>query len=454
MNLENVHNVYFLGIGGIGMSALARWFNHLGISVSGYDKTQSQLTRELELEGIKICYKDSPELIATRPDLVVITPAIPSNHRGRIWLEEQGIPFMKRAQVLGLLTSQKQTIAVAGTHGKTTTSTMVANILFNSHQSCTAFLGGVARNFETNLLIGNENSPWAVTEADEYDRSFLQLRPFIAIITASDADHLDIYGTHQEMLSAFEEFINLIREGGTLILKKGTKLNPANSTIRVWTYSLEDDTADCYASNIRLKNGQYTFDLVTPKGKILGINPGVPARVNIENAVAACTASYLAGATDDEIRDAMGKFKGIRRRFDVRLATPELVYIDDYAHHPEEIKALITSVRDIYPNKKITGLFQPHLYSRTRDFASEFAKSLDLLDEAVLLDLYPARELPIPDISEQTIGQWMNKKVLYMDKSTVIEWLKSHTTEVLLTIGAGDIDRLVEPIEELLTQRR
>ena len=453
MNLENVNNVYFLGIGGIGMSALARWFHHLGISVSGYDKTPSQLTKELESEGINICYDDAPELISSRPDLVVITPAIPTTHKGRIWLEGQGIPFMKRAEVLGLLTSKRDTIAVAGTHGKTTTSTMVANILYNSHQSCTAFLGGVARNFNTNLLVGTKETPWAVTEADEYDRSFLQLKPYIAIITAADADHLDIYGTHQKMLEAFEEFIGLIREGGTLILKKGTLLTASNPSIRIWTYALDDCSANCFASNIRLINGHYAFDLVTPLRTITDINPGVSARVNIENAVAACTASMIAGATDEEIRRAMGQFKGIRRRFDVRVETDQWVYIDDYAHHPEEIKALITSVRDIYPKKKITGLFQPHLYSRTRDFAEEFAESLDLLDEVVLLDLYPAREAPIPEVSEQTIGQWMNKKVLYMEKSTVLEWLTSHEIEVLLTIGAGDIDRLVAPIEELLINR-
>ena len=444
------HIIYFLGIGGIGMSALARYFMAKGYLVHGYDRTPTSLTRILESEGMIIHYNEDISLIPPETGLVVYTPAIPADNTELHYLLKSGVRMMKRAEVLGMLSSEYQAIACAGTHGKTTVSTMAAYLMQQSHVGCQAFLGGISRNFETNLLI-SETSPFMVVEADEYDRSFLHLHPFIAIITSIDSDHLDIYENLAAVHEAFTSFAGNIVPQGSLIIKKGLDLPlqiPADG--RVYRYAV-DENADFYASGLTIINNLYHFDFNYPNGKINNLVLGIPGLYNVENAVAALAAAILAGVTPEELSNGLATFKGVKRRFDIRLNENNMVYIDDYAHHPEEIKACIRSARAMFPGRKLCGIFQPHLFSRTRDFAPEFAKSLSLLDEVLLLPIYPARELPIPGItSEMLLSLMKHDNKHLVQKTDIPEYFAGKHIEVLITMGAGDIDTLVEPIESFL----
>ena len=452
MDLSKVNNVYFLGIGGIGMSALARYFHNRGAKVSGYDKTSTPLTTALQNEGISVHFSDNPNLIPGYPELVIYTPAVPKTLKEYIHLEEAGIPILKRAAVLGLLSKNYNTIAVAGTHGKTTVSTMCAHILYQSQVHCRAFLGGISKNYESNLLESSD-SGWLVTEADEFDRSFLQLYPTTAVITSMDADHLDIYNDHQNLKNNFSQFAAQVDKGGNLIHKKDLPLEPPKG-INTFNYALEEQ-ADYYATDIKLDGLFYNFTIHTPQGAIENCTLGVPGLVNIENAIAATAAAQLAGASDDEIREGLKTFKGIKRRLDIHIHTETLTYMDDYAHHPEEIRSLVKSVRDMFEGKKILGIFQPHLFSRTRDFADGFGESLSLLDEVILLPIYPARELPIPGVdSEMLLDFIQHDHKSLIEKSRFPKVLDNYTFDVLLTIGAGDIDQLVDPIENYLINRK
>jgi UDP-N-acetylmuramate--alanine ligase len=441
------HIIYFLGIGGIGMSALARYFIAKGYQVHGYDRTSTSLTEMLEAEGMIIHYQEDVALIPAETGLVIYTPAIPSDSIELLYLQQSGVRMMKRAEVLGMLSSEYKTIACAGTHGKTTTSTMVSHLLNTSSVKCQAFLGGIARNFESNLLI-SETSRFMVAEADEYDRSFLHLHPYIAIITSIDSDHLDIYGTHDAIKEAFSSFTGNIIPEGYLILKKGLDLplqSPAECT--VYSYAVSEE-ADFYATNLQIENGLYHFDFNYPKGRINNLTLGIPGLYNVENAIAALAAAIASGVTPDELIKGLVTFTGVKRRFDIRLNTHKLVYIDDYAHHPEEIKACISSAKALFPGWKLTGIFQPHLFTRTRDFANEFAQSLAQLDKVLLLPVYPARELPIEGIDSQMLLSLMNHNDKHLvQKIDFPAYFEGNLPEVLLTMGAGDIDTLVDPIE-------
>ena len=454
MNIENFKNIYFVGVGGIGMSAIARYFKAIGKNVFGYDKTQTLLTGELEKEGIGIVFSDGvnqiPEIYLNKKEtLVVYTPAIPTNHPQLSFFKKEGFLLMKRAQVLGFLSDPLNGIGIAGTHGKTTVSSLTAHIFKNSSQDCNAFLGGIARNYNSNLLLSKE-SPWVVLEADEFDRSFLQLHPQVAVVTSMDADHLDIYGKKEELEKTFQDYVCQIKKGGHLVYKKGLPLNPEG--INLYSYSL-DEEADFYAKNLKLVKGLYQFDLIHPNGCIAELKLSYPGRINVENAIAASAVALICGISEDELRLALNSFMGVRRRFDYRIKSDKLVFIDDYAHHPKELWESISSVKAIYPTKKITGIFQPHLFTRTRDFADGFAKSLDLLDELILLDIYPARELPIEGVDSNLILSKMKSKGRICSKEKLIDQIKQREIEVLLTLGAGDIDKLVEPIEQVLNQR-
>ena len=448
-------NVYFLGIGGIGMSALARSFKAKGCHVAGYDRVASPLTRQLEAEGMEIHYEDNIALIPENyrnPDntLVVFTPAIPVSLDELAYFTSNGFQVLKRSQALGEITRMQRALCIAGTHGKTTTSAMTAHLLHRSHIDCNAFLGGISKNFNRNLHL-SDKSDLVVVEADEYDRSFLALSPYMAVITAIDADHLDIYENEEAYRAAFAEFTSRIQSGGALILKKGVRLNPQlQEGVPLFTYSATE-SADFYARNIQVENGEITFDFVTPKEIIGNIKLGVPIKINIENGVAAMSLAWLNGVKPDEIREAMATFTGVNRRFDFHIKRKDLVFIDDYAHHPQELKAFIESLRMLYPEKKICAVFQPHLYSRTRDFADEFAESLSLLDELILLPIYPAREEPIEGVSSQLLLDKVHideKRVL--TKEELIEYVGRRKFEVLATIGAGDIELLIPKIRELL----
>ncbi len=448
-------NIYFLGIGGIGMSALARYFKAKGFGVAGYDRTRSRLCEELEAEGIAIHYTDdvaqiTPEFLQKESTLVVYTPAIPAEHTEFCYFKEQGFKIQKRAQVLGEITRMERGLCVAGTHGKTTTSTMLAHLLKQSHVDCNAFLGGISKNYTSNLLL-SEKSDFVVIEADEFDRSFHHLTPYMAVVTAVDADHLDIYGTYEAYLESFAHFTSLIAEGGCLIMKKGIALQPRlGKNVKLYTYSSTDE-ADFYAKNIRIGNGTIVFDFVTPTETIADVELGVPVLVNVENSVAAMAIAWLNGVTADELRQAMASFAGIRRRFETWLKTDSLTIIDDYAHHPAELEASIKSVKALYADRKVLGVFQPHLYSRTRDFYKEFAAALSYLDEVVLLDIYPARELPIEGVTSQIIfDEITNENKTLITKKELLECLKSKQFDVLLTVGAGDIDTYLPQIVELL----
>ena len=458
MNLDQIHNIYFVGIGGIGMSALARYFISLNKSVAGYDRTETLLTRELAFEGMKIHYTDNvnsiPETFKNSMDtLVIFTPAIPSDHSELNYFRNNGFELKKRAEALGLISRSKDVLAVAGTHGKTTTSAMVSHLLKSSSIDCNAFLGGIALNYNNNLLL-SAKSNFVVIEADEYDRSFLQLNPMGAIVTSMDADHLDIYGTYSEYKNAFLQFISQIKPGGFLIVKKSVEIGDVPNNIRTFTYSL-NDKADFYAKNIRIKDGFYHYDVATPTGVIENIKLGFPGLLNVENSIAAIAMSYLVNTGEDAIRIAMESFLGVKRRFEYHIKTKTLVFIDDYGHHPEELRYTIQSVREMFPGKKITGVFQPHLYSRTNDLANEFALSLSLLDELILLEIYPAREQPIPGVSSEMV---LNKvsisnKHLCLKRDLVNFINTMDMPEVIITMGAGDIDTFIEPIKNILLKR-
>ncbi len=457
MKLDQIHRVYFIGIGGIGMSALARYFKSGGKLVAGYDRTQTQLTDELSASGIDIHYSDDVQALPLdflKPEgtLVVFTPAIPDTHNELGFFRSKQFNIHKRAEILGFLTKGKKAICVAGTHGKTTVATMVAWLFHQSDPGCSAFLGGISKNFMSNF-IHSDTSDYMVVEADEYDRSFLKLHPDIAVVTATDADHLDIYGSLEEVRKSFETFISQINPEGKLIIKHGIELQTLNPGIEVYTYTLEGH-GDYYAKNIRLENGRYCFDVVTPVEIISNLSLSHPGLVNVENAVAAIAVATLSGLSREKIRESLASFSGIRRRFDVIYQTDMAVYIDDYAHHPKELDAIIGSVRILHPGKKITGIFQPHLYSRTRDFSDGFAESLGKLDELILMDIYPAREVPVENVSSDLIF----KKVrhihkIQVTKDNLLEILKEREIEVLITMGAGDIDNFCEPIRQLLIDK-
>ena len=448
MNVGNLNIIYFLGIGGIGMSALARYYRAKGAEIHGYDKTPTPLTAQLIDEGMYIHFEENVNKIPKNIDFVVYTPAIPTEHQELIYFRQNNFSIYKRSQVLGLITQNSKGIGISGTHGKTTISTMTAHLLKQSTIDCSAFLGGISKNYNNNLLL-SEKSDFVVIEADEFDRSFLQLHPYIAVVSSIDADHLDIYGDKNQLKLSFEDYISQIQKGGKLIVKQGLNLKiPKN--IDVYTYSL-NEKSDFHADNIKIINGYYYFDFVYPDGIFKEIKMGYPGLHNIENAIAAISIAYITGVSENEMRNAMASFEGVNRRFDFRIRTENLVYIDDYAHHPEELKACINSVRNLFKNKKITGIFQPHLFSRTRDFADEFAKSLELLDEVILLDIYPARELPIEGITSKMLLDKINLKNKFLiQKSEILNFLKTKPLEILLTLGAGDIDQLVEPIENML----
>lgn len=458
MNINTIKAVYFIGAGGIGMSALVRYFLSKGKKVGGYDRTPSELTEKLKEEGADIHYEENTDLIPAdfreaTTTLVVYTPAIPAEHKELIYFRNNGFEIQKRAQVLGMLTRTEKGMCVAGTHGKTTTSTMAAHLLHQSHVKCNAFLGGISKNYGTNLLL-DEESPYVVIEADEFDRSFHWLTPYATVITAVDSDHLDIYGTREAYLESFRKYTSLIRPDGYLIIKKGLELVPdVQPGVTIYTYSTEE--GDFHAENIRIANGEICFDYVSPLGNIQDIQLGVPVYVNIENGVAAMALAQIGGADAEEIRKAMASFNGVDRRFDFKLKTDRMVFLSDYAHHPAEIKQSISSIRTLYPDKKITAVFQPHLYTRTRDFYKEFADSLSLLDEVILLDIYPARELPIPGVSSQLIYDHLRPGIQksLCKKEDLMNVLAGKTLEVLITLGAGDIENYVPQIYEMIKDK-
>jgi len=453
----NYNNIYFVGIGGIGMSNLARYFLSRGKRVGGYDRTPTVLTELLREEGASVHYEDDVQSVPEAfkmagQTLVVYTPAVPATHRELTYFRENGFTLMKRSQVLGEITKTSDAICVAGTHGKTTVSSMTAHLLRQSPVDCNAFLGGILKNYDSNLLL-SDHSNITVAEADEYDRSFHWLKPWIAIITSADPDHLDIYGTGEAYRESFEHFTSLIRPQGFLILKKGAALTPrVHETVAIRSYSASE--GDYHAENIRIGNGEILFDYVSPTGRIADISLGVPVMINIENSVAAIAAAELCGVTPPEIRNAMHSFGGAKRRFDFHLKTPDIVFIDDYAHHPQELSAAIESIKALYPDKKVTAVFQPHLYSRTRDFADQFAQSLSLLDDVILLDIYPAREEPIEGVTSQLIfDRITSREKMMCTKSALTELLRHKPVEVLVTFGAGDIDLLLPDIESLLRKK-
>lgn len=455
--MNNIRSIYFIGIGGIGMSNLARYFMSKGKKVAGYDRTETSLTKDLVTEGAEIHYTDDIKLIPgyckdKESTLVVYTPAVPGENEEVRYFRENGFTIQKRAQVLGIITKSSKALCCAGTHGKTTTSSMLAHILKQSHLDCNAFLGGILKNYGSNLML-SDKSEFTVVEADEYDRSFHWLHPYMALITSVDPDHLDIYGTEEEYLKSFEKFTSLIQPGGALVMKHNIKLSPkTGKDVRVYTYSM--DKGDFRAQNIKIGNGEIRFDFVTPKGTIDNVQLGVPVKINIENGIGSMALAWLNGATAEELRHGMATFMGAKRRFDFLLKTDKIVMIDDYAHHPEELAASITSVKELYPDRKLTGIFQPHLYTRTRDFASEFARSLSLLDELILLDIYPAREKPIEGVTSKIIFDKVTCPKTLCNKEELLPLLENKKDlEVLLTVGAGDIDRLLGPIKDILEQK-
>ena len=453
-------NIYFVGAGGIGMAALERYFLSRGCKVAGYDRTPTALTKALEDEGVEIVYDDDVNLIPEdfkNPDttLIVYTPAIPNDHKGLNFFRNGGFEILKRAAVLGMITRGSKGLCFAGTHGKTTTSSMAAHILNTCEVGCNAFLGGILRNYNSNLLL-SETSPYSVIEADEYDRSFHQLTPYIAVITSTDPDHLDIYGTEEAYLESFAHFTELIREDGALVIHEGLKMTPrVVPGVKIYTYSR--DNGDFHAQNIRRGNGTITFDFVAYDGSIIkDIELGVPVEINIENAIASLAGCFLTGDMQaTKAAEAMASFMGPKRRFEFWLKEPGengRAIIDDYAHHPDELTASINSVKSLYPNRRITVAFQPHLYSRTRDFAPEFAKALSLADEVILLDIYPARELPIQGITSKIIFDDINCKNKYLiNKENLIDTIKNYTFEILLTVGAGDICNYLPQICNIVT---
>ena len=446
--------VYLIGIGGIGMSALAKYYRQNGLAVAGYDRTPSPVTDKLKEIGIDVHFNDDVSSIPTEftsgkeGKLVIFTPAVPKDHAELNFLKDQGYTVIKRSEALGNISANHRTIAVAGTHGKTTTSSILAHILKQSELDCTAFLGGMSTNYNSNFL-SSTSSPFMVVEADEYDRSFLKLSPEMAIVTSMDPDHLDIYGDAAELNRSFQEFASKLGTKGTLIFKKGLPLE--NGSYKKLTYSITE-SADYQVQDYVITDGRFSFDLNSPFGKMTNVDFGMPGIHNMENALAAIAASHQLGVSETELRDALASYQGVKRRFEMILNENGLTFIDDYAHHPTELNACISSVKKMYPNKKLTGVFQPHLFTRTRDNMSEFAQSLSELDQLYLLDIYPARELPIEGVTSQVLLDQiqLNQKTL-ISKGDVAQKLSSDRPEVLLTLGAGDIDRLIQPIKNALT---
>lgn len=455
MKLKDIKAVYFVGIGGIGMSAIARYFLHQGLVVGGYDKTPSDLTEKLQQEGAQIHYTEDIQQIPqdcrnAESCLVIYTPAIPAEHKELVYFRTNGFEIQKRAQVLGTLTHSLKGLCVAGTHGKTTTSSMAAHILHQSSIGCNAFLGGITKNYGTNYIL-SEKSPFVVIEADEFDRSFHWLTPFASVITATDADHLDIYGTEEAYLESFRHYSSLIQPGGSLIIHTGLKMQAAvQEGVSTYTYSREH--GDFHAEHVRIGNGEITFDLISPFGNIPDIQLGVPVSVNIENGIAAMALAQIAGATPEEIRHAMASFSGVDRRFDFHLKTDRLAYLSDYAHHPAEIRQSILSVKQLYEGRRIKVIFQPHLYTRTRDFYREFADALSLVDDVTIMDIYPAREQPIPGVSSALIYDNLRPGIRkeMCRKEDVPEVVRRGGFDVLVTLGAGDIENYADEITNIL----
>ena len=459
MELKDIKAVYFIGAGGIGMSAIARYFMHRGMVVAGYDKTPSELTRRLEKEGMLLHYEENVSEIphaCKKPEscLVVYTPAVPADHKELIFFREGGFEVQKRAQVLGILTRMHKGLCVAGTHGKTTTSAMCAHILHQSHVECNAFLGGITKNYGTNYLL-SDNSDYVVIEADEFDRSFHWLRPWMTVITSTDPDHLDIYGTKEAYLESFRHYTTLIQQGGALIIHRGLEMQPdVPEGVRTYDYSLTE--GDFHAANIRIDNGEIVFDFVSPIENVDNVWLGHPVPINIENGVAAMAMAQLAGCTPEELRYGMKTYRGVDRRFDFKLKDQRHVFLSDYAHHPKEILASARSIRQLYQHRKITAIFQPHLYTRTRDFYREFADALSLLDEVILCDIYPAREQPIPGVTSKLIYDNlrpdMERSMISLEE--VLPLVKSRDFDVLVVLGAGDLDNLVPQITKILEAKK
>lgn len=458
MDINSIKSVYFIGAGGIGMSAIVRYFLSKGKNIAGYDSTQSNLTEKLIEEGADIHYEDNPSIIPhTFKDkentLVIYTPAIPKSHKELIFFQENGFEIQKRAQVLGMITKTEKGLCVAGTHGKTTTSTMTAHLLHQSEIGCNAFLGGISKNYKTNLLL-SEKSDYVVIEADEFDRSFHWLTPFATVITSTDSDHLDIYGTREAYLESFRKYTSLVRPDGCLIVKNGIELNiNVQNGVKVYSYGINE--GDFHADNIRIGNGEIVFDFISPICNINDIQLGVPVYVNIENGIAAMALAQIAGVKSEEIKKAMPTFGGVDRRFDFKIKDKNHVFLSDYAHHPAEIKQSISSIKMLYPEKKITVAFQPHLFTRTRDFYKDFAESLSVADEILLLDIYPARELPIEGVSSKLIFDNIKENVdkRMCKKDELLNIIKKENIEVLITLGAGDIDNLVPQIYDIINNK-
>ncbi|HEY8935722.1 MAG TPA: UDP-N-acetylmuramate--L-alanine ligase [Cyclobacteriaceae bacterium] len=461
MSLNKYHNIYFLGIGGIGMSALARWFMKAGHAVAGYDRTSTKLTEALAKEGMLIHFDDKldsiPKDVINQKEntLVIFTPAIPKDHAEYNYLKDNGYTIMKRSEVLGLISKGYKTIGVAGTHGKTTTSSLVAHILKTAHKSMVGFLGGITTNYESNLVMEGEvgKDTIVVAEADEFDRSFLRLFPEIAVITSADADHLDIYGDHQSLVTSFKDYIKQINKGGSLIIHESIDELLASDATHVTKHIYSMSRGQFFAGNITAKSGFFEFDL-NGFGKVEHIRLGVPGFHNIENAIAASIATHLCGVDMPTIKKALESFRGVKRRFEFVVKGKNVTYVDDYAHHPTEIEAFLRSMKSMYPQKKLTVIFQPHLFSRTRDFAEGFSKSLSMADELLLMDIYPARELPMPGVDSDMIFKDITSKVkIRCSKADLMQKLEQCDIEVLATIGAGDIDTFVEPIKVMLNKK-
>ena len=458
MELKDIKSVYFVGAGGIGMSAIARYFLHIGVVVAGYDKTPSALTKELEKEGMDIHYEENVALIPAAckdasSTLVIYTPAIPQEHQELVYFHENGFTIEKRAQVLGTLTRSHKGLCVAGTHGKTTTSTMCAHIMHQSHVDCNAFLGGISKNYGTNYILSDE-SDYVVIEADEFDRSFHWLRPWMSVITATDPDHLDIYGTKEAYLESFRHYTELIQPGGALIIHKNLEMKQhVQDGVKIYEYSLNE--GDFHAENIKIDNGEITFDFISPVESISNGELGQPVPINIENAVAAMAMAQLNGCTAEEIKEGIKTYEGVERRFDFKIKDDKHVFLSDYAHHPKEIYQSAKSIRELYKNRKITAIFQPHLYTRTRDFYKDFADSLSILDEVILCDIYPAREAPIPGVTSELIYKNLKPGVekSMIHKEDVLDLVKKRDFDVLIVLGAGDLDNLVPQMAEILKQK-
>ncbi len=452
MNVREITRVYFVGIGGIGMSALARFFREQGAVVSGYDKTETELTRHLASEGMAVHYTDDTQLLDKDTQLVIYTPAIPKDHTELNWYINNHYPVYKRSDVLQWITQAMHAVTVAGTHGKTTISTMIAYLLRETGYGCNAFLGGISVNYGNNYWSSKNDT--AVVEADEYDRSFLKLHPDIAVLTAIDPDHLDIYGTVEDMEAAFIQYTKNIKIGGTLLVKHGLHRASDLKGPQTVTYSLQNDVADVYATDITQKDGGYIFNVTGTDWQIEKLHLQVGGMHNVENAVAAIAVTQMLGIAPEKVKNALVSFKGVKRRFEYLLKNDRVVYIDDYAHHPEELAALIKSAKHLFPGRKCVICFQPHLFSRTRDLADGFAHSLDMADEVILLDIYPARELPMEGVTSQMIADRMtNPAHTIMSKDGLLEYVRNAPLNMFITAGAGDIDKLTEPIKEILEKK-